>query len=568
MATQLATAKRQLRVTKAELARQLADMQRLHELSLRLSSHAELSTLLQEVLEAVCALQQAPMGVLLLYSADRRELQVAARVGVDEAFARRLGRLPAGTGACGSAVAERRPVIVGDVDAAACPAGDRELAKSGGYQALCCVPLQARTGQMVGAIATYFRESHAPSERELELVALYGGQASEFIENARHYEEVRDSSRLKDEFLATLSHEIRTPLNAVLGWARLLRTTTPPAGDDRNTRALEAIERNSRIQAQLVEDLLDISRIVTGKLRLRFEPVNLARVVEGALDTVRPAADNRRIELVTSLAPDVTVFGDSDRLQQVVWNLLTNAVRFTPEGGRVSVRVEQAAATAVLTVADTGVGIAPAFLPHVFDRFRQGDASGANAHRGLGLGLAIVRHLAEAHGGRAEAFSAGRDAGATFTVTLPVGSVAASGDQPEAAAVGATPTLTGTRILVVEDEPDSRDLLATTLETYGARVTAVASGVDALSALNDSDYDALVADIGMADMNGYALIRAIRALADKQGRHLPALALTVYAHSRDHEEAIAAGFDRHISKPIDPQRVAAVVQSLIGEFPR
>jgi signal transduction histidine kinase/CheY-like chemotaxis protein len=568
MATQLAAAKRQLRVTKAELARQLADMQRLHELNARLSSHVDLATLLQEVLTAVCALQKAPMGLLLLHQPDRSELEVAAHVGFDDGAAQLIGPVPAGAGACGTAMNERRPVIIEDVAAAGCAAFDRELARHGGFRALCCVPLQARTGRIIGAILTGFRTPHVPSPGEIGLVALYGGQASEFIENVRHYQELRDSNRLKDEFLATLSHEIRTPLNAVLGWARLLRTAAPVGDEGRNARALEAIERNSRIQAQLVEDLLDMSRIVTGKLRLQFEPVNLAQVIDSALDTVRPAADNKRLELATDLAPDVTVFGDGARLQQVIWNLLTNAIRFTPEGGRVTTRLERAATAAVITVSDTGSGIAPALLPHVFDRFRQGDVGRPGDQRGLGLGLAIVRHLAEAHGGRVTAHSPGIGQGATFTVTLPVGSVSVPRDAAVSAPSPKTPVLANARVLIVEDEPDSRDLLATALETYGARVTAVSTGVDALAALQTSHYDALVADIAMADMNGYALIRAIRALADKQGRRLPALALTVYAHSRDQEEAIAAGFDRHIAKPIEPEQVAGMVESLIAEFSR
>ena len=569
IATTLAATTRQLRATKAQLADQLADMQHLHALSVRLSSHAELSTLLQEVLDGVCSLQGATMGLLLLYDMERHSLSPVVSVGMDDSYVQQLGRVAVGSGPWGTAVALRRSIIVHDIQTDDRFGDDVTLATASGYRAVCCLPLQARTGQIVGAIATFFVKPHTPPARDMQLVEMYGGQASEFIENARHYQDLRDASRLKDEFLATLSHEIRTPLNAVLGWARLLRTTQTGAIDEKSAHALEAIERNSRVQSQLVEDLLDISRIVTGKMRLSFSPVDLETVILAALDTVRPAAENKRLHVTHTIsATHTTVFGDAARLEQVVWNLLANAVHCTPEGGHISVRVEQATSGVVISIIDDGRGIPSALLPHVFERFRQGETvSGVPSKRGLGLGLAIVRHLVEAHGGRVAASSPGAGLGATFTVTLPAADVVAPPAAGPVRPVLSAPSLPGCRILVVEDDIDSRDLLTTALETYGATVTAVASGVEALASLQSDRYDALIADIGMADMNGYALMRTIRALAGERGRHLPSIALTVYASSREREEAIAAGFDAHAAKPIEPERIATMIATIIANNP-
>jgi signal transduction histidine kinase/ActR/RegA family two-component response regulator len=563
MASQLAATKGRLRTTKAELTAQVRDLRRLHTLHARLSSHVELSALLQEVLSAVCELQSAPMGLLLLYCADATSPTVGARIGVSDTHVAGLLRVPRPRTASGLAVRERRTVVIKDLQREAPFSDEQELGRVGGFRATCCVPLQARTGQIIGVIATCFPEPHRPSARELQLVDLYGGQAAEFIENARHFEELHRANRLKDEFLATLSHEIRTPLNAVLGWARLLRTTTQIPAGEQGARALEAIERNSRIQAQLVEDLLDISRIVTGRLNLSFSAVNLSTVVTSALETVRPAAENKNITVIEVVPHDIQVFGDAARLQQVAWNLLTNAVRFTPPGGTVTVRLERSASSAIFVVTDTGVGISAAFLPHVFDRFRQG-ASETEAQKGLGLGLAIVRHLTEAHGGRVDASSPGRHLGATFTVTLPIGLADATVVErvvPEPLAT--PPDLRGCHVLIVENEIDSRDLLARGLEAFGARTTAVGSGVEALAALQRNVYDVLIADIGMSDMNGYALIQTVRALTGKDQPYLPALALTVYADTKDRDHALAAGFDRHMAKPVEADRVAAVLSELI-----
>jgi signal transduction histidine kinase/ActR/RegA family two-component response regulator len=562
---QLSDTKALLKITKAQLATQLTDLRRLHELSMKLSAHVDLPTLLNEVLTAVCELQRAPMGLLLLNDSERQDLDAVASVGMDFEKVGRLGRLRLGSGVCGVAVSERRPCVVKDLTRERRFEADRAFARATGARAMSCFPLQARTGQIVGAIATYFRSARRPTARELQLVALYGGQASEFIENARQYEEIREASRRKDEFLATISHEIRTPLNAVLGWTKVLQMPGTSPTEGRGARALQAIERNSRIQAQLVEDLLDISRIVAGKMQMTFQPVSLAATVDAALETVRPAADNKRLDIRVDVAPDITVFGDPSRLQQVIWNLLTNAVRFTPEKGRIEIGLERAGAVAQLTVADSGVGIRPDFLPYVFERFRQADVDLTRGQRGLGLGLAIVRHVVEAHGGDVAVTSAGAGCGATFTVTLPLDTRGAKVQKRPQDVTLPPPSLRDVRVLVVEDDVDARELVTTALESYGAAVTAAASGVDALTALKSQAYDVLVADIGMADMNGYALIRTVRALANQAERRLPAIALTVYASATEREDALAAGYDRHVIKPIDPDRLAAVIQEVIGK---
>jgi len=571
MRSQLTTTTRQLRDTKtllkntkAQMARQLVDLRRLHDMSMKLSAHADLPRLLDEVLTAVCHLQRAPMGLLMLYDGEHQDLEIVASVGLDRERVKRLGRLPLGSGLCGVAVAERGPAIVKDLERDHRFRRDLTLAAVEGARAMSCFPLQARTGQTVGAIATFFRTARRPTAREVQLVELYGGQASEFIENARQYAVIREASRLKDEFLATISHEIRTPLNAVLGWTKVLQMPGTSPTEGKGARALQAIERNSRIQAQLVEDLLDISRIVAGKMQMTFQPVSLAATIDAALDTVRPAAENKHIDVHVTAAEPIVVSGDPGRLQQVVWNLLTNAVRFTPENGRIDIGLDRAGSIARLTVTDTGVGIRPEFLPHVFDRFRQADVDSSRAQHGLGLGLAIVRHVVEAHGGEVAVESAGLGRGATFTITLPVDDRHVAVEAAPVEMQPAPAALPNVHVLVVEDDADTRELLMTSLETYGASVTAAASGVAALTALKKEAYDVLVADIGMADMNGYALIRTIRALADEAERRLPAIALTVYASATERDDALAAGYDRHIVKPIDPAQLAAIIQELVG----
>ena len=402
-------------------------------------------------------------------------------------------------------------------------------------------------------------------------VLRWFGTNTDVEELRRALRRAEESNRLKDEFLATVSHELRTPLTAVLGWAHLLRSGQ--LDEESSARALETIDRNARAQNRMIEELLDVSRIITGKLRLDVRPVDLPLVVEEAVDSVRPAADAKAVRLQLVLDPQAgPVSGDPDRLQQVIWNLLSNAVKFTPKGGRVQVRLERINSHVELTVSDTGQGIEPEFLPFVFDRFRQADMTKKRAHGGLGLGLAIARHLLELHGGAIRAASGGTGQGATFTVTLPLMVVRA---QPGAAerrhptAVESLPyesgpALDGLRVLVVDDEPDTRELLAAVLKGRGAAVTLAASAGEALQAIERETPHVLVSDIGMPGEDGYELISRVRALPPERGGNVPAAALTAYAREDDRIRALLAGFQIHIPKPVNPAELAAVVATLAG----
>jgi PAS domain S-box-containing protein len=389
----------------------------------------------------------------------------------------------------------------------------------------------------------------------------------------RAREQAEVANRLKDEFLATVSHELRTPLNAILGWTVMLRSGK--LKPDKAAEALETIERSARAQNRLVEDLLDVSRIVTGRLQLKFQPVALAKVVEAAVAAARPAAEAKSIALQVvfdSLPCEVT--GDADRLQQVIWNLISNAVKFTPRGGRVQAQLERAGSHVEIKVSDTGEGIAPEFLPHVFDRFRQADGSIQRRHGGLGLGLAIVRHLVELHGGEVSVESPGPGQGATFTVILPLAAAQAADlgmrDEEEStvrnlqsAISEAAPRLGGVKVLVVDDEADARALLMEILAGRGAEVRVASGMAEALSLLNEWRPDVLISDIGMPNGSGYDLIREVRR-RDALGTRLPAVALTAYARPEDRVQALSAGFHMHVPKPIEPKELLAVIASLTG----
>ena len=378
--------------------------------------------------------------------------------------------------------------------------------------------------------------------------------------------ELEQLSRLKDEFLATMSHELRTPLNAIFGWVTLLRTRR--LDEPTQERALETIERNARAQKRLIEDLLDVSRIVTGKVALEILPVDPRRVVEAALETMQPAAQAKGIKLVPSLdaAGAASVRGDFARLQQIVCNLLSNAIKFTPSGGQVDVCLAHRNGEAEISVSDSGQGIKPEFLPLVFDRFRQEDGSISRRHGGLGLGLAIVRHLVELHAGSVEAFSDGEGKGSRFVVRLPTRlGFARSGAGEDTVATPTTSSLlAGVRLLVVDDEPGARDLIANVLQGYGAEVCLAESGQAALTKLFEQRPHVLVADLGMPGMDGYALIEQVRALDPDFGGQTPAIAVTGYASPLDRLRALQAGYQNHVAKPVEPQELAIVIASLTG----
>ncbi|MDQ3369674.1 MAG: ATP-binding protein [Myxococcota bacterium] len=374
------------------------------------------------------------------------------------------------------------------------------------------------------------------------------------------------ASRLRDDFLATVSHELRTPLAAILGWVQMLRTET--LSPEKRERALETVERNARAQAQLVEDLLDVSRILAGKLRLEVEHVEVDALIEAALETVLPAANAKEIQIEATLASSSAVMGDPHRLHQVVWNLLSNSVKFTPRGGRVQVLVRCADACVEIIVSDTGQGIDPKLQDHIFDRFRQADGSTTRSHGGLGLGLSIVRQLVDMHGGSVAVVSAGKGHGSTFTVRLPL-AIARRRDPapaPEASLTGRVlvrpPELVGLHVLVVDDEIDARDMVQMLLEQCGAVVRAAGSAAEAFQMFREQRPDVLVSDIGMPDEDGYALIARLRALTPVDGRNVPAVALTAYARTQDRTRALLAGFTNHVAKPVEPAELLAVVASL------
>jgi signal transduction histidine kinase/CheY-like chemotaxis protein len=377
--------------------------------------------------------------------------------------------------------------------------------------------------------------------------------------------ELSQANRLKDEFLATLSHELRTPLNAILGWIRIVRAADLPP--QTRARALESIERNAALQARLIEDLLEVSRIVTGKLHLQPRRTDLAAIVDAAVEIVQPAATAKNITVTTTIdrRPAMTS-GDPDRLQQVIWNLLSNAVKFTPSGGRVEVRLAHDSGY-VLTVADNGLGIEPAMLPQIFQPFRQIDASPTREQGGLGLGLAIVRQLVEMHGGTVTARSQGAGTGTTFEVRLPSVLPSEERVKDRAAPPGArrsSPSrlLTGIDVLVVDDEEDARELLRTVFDSYGARVTTAGSAADALRELDRAVPHIIVSDIGMPGEDGYTLMRRIRARSARAGGDVPAIALTAYASAADRDAALAAGYQAHVAKPFEPAQVVRLIHDL------
>ncbi|MEZ4404935.1 MAG: ATP-binding protein [Polyangiales bacterium] len=459
-----------------------------------------------------------------------------------------------------------------------------ELIRALGLRSWMAVPVVVHQ-RVLGVIEFASSESGRLFEaRDLAVAEEIGRRAGVVIDNARLFEmtqrerlRAEEASRAKDELLSVTSHELRTPLNAILGWSRLLRSGT--LNEEKKARALETIERNARAQVKLVDDLLDFSRVVTGRLRLTLAPFDPTQVVEAAVDVVRPAAEAKGVRLQVLLDPDAgTLNGDAGRMQQVVWNLLSNAVKFTPKGGRIYVRLQREDSSVEVVVGDSGIGIEPAFLPHVFQPFRQQDATITRAHGGLGLGLAIVKHLVELHGGTIAAQSDGPGRGSTFVVRLPVAPLRATSASPgytDAArlararsSLSCPPELEGLRLLVCEDEPDARDLLESIFVECKATVVLAGSVSEALERFAERVPDVVISDIGMPDASGYELIRRIRALPPEEGGRVPAVALTAYASMSDRTRALMEGFQNHVAKPTEPMELLAAVAALVGRHSR
>lgn len=413
--------------------------------------------------------------------------------------------------------------------------------------------------------AVQLRQMGRRIEEQQAALERHTDELERVVEERTH--ELREANRVKDEFLATLSHELRTPLNSLFGWIHLLREGA--LDEQTSARALQIIDRNARSLAEIINDLLEVSRIITGKLKLDVLPIELGPVIEAALEAVRPAIDAKEIDLRLSVEREVgAVLGDASRLQQIVWNLLSNAIKFTPNGGRVEVRLEKIGSDARITVSDDGAGISEAFLPYVFDRFRQADSSFARKHGGLGLGLAIVRHLVEIHGGTVHADSAGEGKGSIFAATFPLlESSAATGARRGATGPLGDGKLEGLRVLIVDDEADARELLSAMLEQRGAQVTAVASAAEAIDCLvgNGLLPDVLVSDLGMPNEDGFDLISKVRTLEPERGGRIPAIALTAYARPEDRARALAAGYEMHVPKPVEPAQLSDALGDLLRQ---
>ena len=509
------------------------------------------------------------LETLALIHEDPAQLGVARRLWNDHPFPLRS------PGEIGRGGWNGGPEVVAEVDDAflTAVAQDPEhlaLLRQLAPKSLIMVPIRGRN--LVHCVLTLVttRPGWHYGSQDLAVAEDVAQRAALAMDNAQLYREAQEASRLKDEFLATLSHELRTPLNAIVGWTHILQATEADASPNVR-KAVEIIARNAQVQNQLISDILDVSRIIAGKLALRVQAVDLAGIIEAALDTVRPAAEAKEILLQTILdASAGQISGDPDRLQQVIWNLVSNAIKFSPRRGSVEIRLRSAGSMVEVAVEDSGPGIDPEFLPYVFERFRQADSSSTRRHGGLGLGLAIVRHLMELHGGRVEAANRADRSGAVFTVRLPRRSFAAGVpntliDPASAAETGwlqARPTLAGLRVLVVDDQADARDLVATILERCGAQITTAASAHEAFEALQRGTFDVLLADIEMPGEDGLSLIRKVRSLSSQQGGTIPAAALTAYASAQDRLRSLEAGFQMHLAKPVQPADLTASVASL------
>ncbi|MEG5172592.1 PAS domain S-box protein [Microcoleus sp. B3-D7] len=558
----------------AQLAAELAANRtaRLLAVMTALSESLTSAQVAQVIIEQGMSALGASSGLVAVLNQDASELEIIQAIGYEHVGEFQRSFSIHAPYPLAEAVRSGQPVWVETMEnrIARYPHLAEAYAKAGS-EAWISVPLLIE-GQAVGGLSLSFSTVPQLSESDRAFVLALAQQSAQSIDRARLYEsesqartQAEAANRIKDEFLAVLSHELRTPLNPILGWTRLLRRGTLDSG--KTAVALETIERNTQLQVQLIEDLLDISRILQGKLSLDSTPINLKTTFKAALETVSLAAEAKNIQIQTHLEPNVgDVLGDATRLQQVVWNLLTNAIKFTPTGGRVEVELKKIDSYAQIQVRDTGKGIKPEFIPYVFDTFRQADSSITRSFGGLGLGLAIVRHVVELHGGTVKAESFGEGQGSTFTVTLPLlaRSNDANSDRNDNLSLTAhTSPLARLCILAVDDEVDNLELVQCILEQAGATVISVSSAKDALQKLNESKPDVLIADIGMPQIDGYMLIRQVRQLSIQEGGEIPAIALTAYAGEANQQQALAAGFQRHLPKPVEPETLVETIEKLL-----
>jgi len=590
-ARQRAEVAAELAASRRQLEEELADTRLLQRLSSELIAEDESApTLYERVVDAAVRIMRSDFASLQVLEAGRpvgAELRLLAFRGFDTRGASFWEWVRADSeSVCGAALRERRRIVVTAVEECAWLAGTEHLRvyREQRVRAVQSTPLVSRSGVLVGVLSTHWTGRYEPTERQLRLLDILVRQAADLLER-RQAEDLRRAllekeraaradaeraGRLKDEFLATLSHELRTPLNAVIGWSQILKLDVLDSA--RVRAAAEVIERNGRVQAQLISDLLDVSRIISGNMRLDLRPIALPEVMASALESIMPAAEAKGVRLQNVMQPVAEpIIADPARLQQVIWNLLSNAVKFTPRGGTVVVNLAKVASHLEFRVTDTGEGIPTEFLPHIFERFRQADASASRAHSGLGLGLAIVKQLVELHGGTVRAASEGPGRGATFVIELPLAGhreleavrALAPGDAARAQAEAGRPAdvrLDGLRVLVVDDEPDALAMVRRLLEAGGAAVSAAASSETALDTLMRETFDVIVSDIGLPRRDGYELIMAVRA----RGIRTPALALTAFAREDDRRTAFRSGYQAHSAKPLEPGALLATVASLAG----
>ena len=580
---QVAERTKELRESEARLfgilehsAADLKAMRRLNEIGAYcvLEGH-EIAECLEEVLKVAIEITGADKGGIQLLDNQTGVLTIATQSGFEESFVEFIESATTGDTACGVALLTKQRVIVEDITESEIYAGTPSLPamREANVLAVQSVPLMSSSGKVLGIVSTYFKDAHRPSEQELRLMDLLARQTADYLERKRvegereqlleREHELRqtaeEANRLKDEFLAIMSHELRNPLNVILGYAELLLRMEEIKRSPNLHRMADAVKRNAVAQSKLIRDLLDLSRLRSGKLELNRETVSPVVSIENAIETVRIDADGKDIEIQV-VAPDEALFVQADpvRLEQIIWNLLNNSVKFTPRSGRIEVRLEEDVDEIVLTVADNGQGIPSSFLPHIFEMFRQADSGTSRAQSGMGIGLAVVQQLVELHGGLVTAFSAGEGKGATFTIRLPRS--VDTKRRPSLLTDLTIGTLQGMEVLVVDDSEDTTEMVRHLLEIGGASVCAATSGSEALSFAREREFDVVLSDISMPEMDGFEFLSRLRKLPGKED--LPAVALTGFGRPEDVQRASDQGFYAHLTKPFDLQTLARLLQKI------
>jgi PAS domain S-box-containing protein len=546
-----------------ELAAQLADLRRLHEMSVRLSTTLELQPILEETLRTAAALEGADMGLVSLMTAEQSGLTVRTSLGFKPEFLAMADRLAPGRGACGTCFLERRRVVVEDVEMDPIFEPDLlEAARQAGFRGIHSTPLITRSGKIVGVLSTHFRRPHRPSDREKHLIDLCARQAVDFIENARLYDELRESDRRKDEFLATLAHELRNPLAPISNSLEILRLSDDLSPGAEHVR--DIMERQVNHMIRLVDDLLEVSRITRGKIELKKERVELVTIIRSAVETSRPLIETARHQLAISISPEpMTLEADPVRLAQVIANLLNNAAKYTNPEGQIWLGARRDRNDVIVSVRDNGLGIPAEMLPRIFDMFSQVDRTLKRSQGGLGIGLTLARNLVQMHGGQIEVQSGGIGLGSEFLVRLPLAhDIGRASAQSLPARGGTAPIeLPARRVLIVDDARDSAYVLSKLLGKMGQQVEVAQDALSALEAVRATPPDVVISDIAMPNVDGYELARLLRQEPGLEGTVL--IALTGYGQDSDRQAAIDAGFDHHLVKPVGIE----ALEELLGSLP-